>query len=389
MKIAFHFDSQHESLATFYGLDLQKKIFKLILNHRSLSANSKVFVGDLLMMMIARDKTTINETQFTYSFSEEKYLNVFYHWANPQNVTWKRYSEENIEHSFGKDIYVICFESIDLKTAEYLNKELESNPSYLGAMEVDDSSEIHWILYSQSLIALGRIHNDEFNLFHQPEDDTEDLLINDYQTFGFKKVNPESLNGRYTIFDTYSNFEEARRIAEWKRNSGGLLAFIADEIVSKLSDIAPDIGNKLWSALKTFEDSETNEQLAQVTASCRRIFEYVVDCIFPPSNEKMDGHSLKADKYKNRLFAYADTSRKSSTNIDLIVATTKTLFEQWDKLNSLANKGVHSEVFRTETRRCLLRTIMLLDDIVSLKEKPFDIKPNLNFDDIFGENASG
>jgi hypothetical protein len=50
-------------------------------------------------------------------------------------------------------------------------------------------------------------------------------LINDYETFGFKKINPESLNGRYTIFDTYSNFEEARRIAEWKRNSGGLLAF--------------------------------------------------------------------------------------------------------------------------------------------------------------------
>lgn len=103
----------------------------------------------------------------------------------------------------------------------------------------------------------------------------------------------------------------------------------------------------------------------------------------------MDGHSLKADKYKNRLFAYADISRKSNTNIDLIVATTKTLFEQWDKLNSLSNKGVYSEVFRAETRRCLLRTIMLLDDIVSLKEKPFEIKPNLNFDDIFVENASG
>jgi len=200
---------------------------------------------------------------------------------------------------------------------------------------------------------------------------------------GFSKVDFESLNWKYSIFDSYHNFEEARRIAEWKRNSGALLAFIADDIVSKLSDIAPDLGNKLWSALKTFEEAETNEQFAQVTASCRRIFEYVTDCIFPPTDEKIDEHSLKADKYKNRLFAYADSSRKSDTNIDLIVASTTTLFEQWDKINSLANKGVHSEVFRSETRRCLLRTIMLLDDIVSLKATAFEIKPKLDFDNIF------
>lgn len=384
MKIAFHFDSQDESLALFYGNDIQKKVFNTILKHRNLNVNSKVFTGDLLMMMIASDRKEISETQFTQTFNEDKYREIFYHWLNPKNVIWKRYSDLGIERSIGTDIHVLCFESIDLKTAEIINDELSDYPSYLGAIEVDDSSQLHWTLYSQFLVALGRLHNDEFNLFHQSEDDIEDVMINDYDDFGFKKVSPECLNGRYTIFDTYSNFEQARRIAEWKRNSGGLLAFIADEIISKLSDIAPDVGNKLWSALKTFEDSETNEQLAQVTASCRRIFEYVVDCIFPPSNEKIDGHSLKADKYKNRLFAYADESRQSNTNIDLIVATTVTLFEQWDKLNKLANKGVHSEVFRSETRRCLLRTIMLLDDIVSLKEKPFDIRPNINFDDIFG-----
>jgi len=181
----------------------------------------------------------------------------------------------------------------------------------------------------------------------------------------------------------YDNFEEARRIAEWKRSSGALLAFIADDIISRLSDIAPELGNKLWSALKTFETAETNEQYAQVTASCRRIFEYVTDCIFPPTDEKIDGHSLKAPQYKNRLFAYADNSRKSDTNIDLIVASTVTLVEQWGKINELSNKGVHSEVYRSETRRCLLRTIMLLDDIVSLKVAAFEIKPKINFDDIF------
>lgn len=383
MKIAYHFDSNEKSLGYMYGLSIKEKIFSILLSHRSLTIHSKIFVGDLLLMLYSSDYEKIGEFGSRAKFNPEKYSLLFDLWQNPENFIWKKYSSENIEKSKNKNIYVVCFESIDLKTAEYLDNHLENFPAYLGAMEVDESYNIHWMLYAESLIAFGRIFNKSLNIFHQQDEETEDLMIDDYKKLPFQNVSPECLNWRYTIFDTYSGYEEARRIAEWKRNSGGLLAFIADDIVSKLSDIAPDIGNKLWSALKTFEQSETNEQLAQVTASCRRIFEYITDCIFPPSDEKIDGHSLKADKYKNRLFAYADNTRKSDTNIDLIVATTKTLFEQWEKLNNLSNKGVHSEVFRSETRRCLLRTILLLDDIVSLKEKPFEIKPNLDFDKIF------
>jgi hypothetical protein len=66
------------------------------------------------------------------------------------------------------------------------------------------------------------------------------------------------------------------------------------------------------------------------------------------------------------------------------VASTDLLFQQWEKLNKLANKGVHSDVFREETRRCVIRTILLMDDIVSLRRGPFPIKTTLdeNFDDM-------
>jgi hypothetical protein len=321
----------------------------------------------------------------TQTFNQDKFDLAFQKWINPDNVIWKKYSKEKISESRDKNIYVICFESIDNNLAEYIHKELESFPPYLGALEIDESLKVHWALYSGSLIAFARIINKNLTLFHQNEDDKDFGLKEEFNNSGFNSVNFECLNFKYTIFDTYHNFEQARRIAEWKKRSGAFLAFIADDVVSKLSDVAPDLGNKLWSALKTFEDSETNEQLAQVTASCRRIFEYVTDCIFPPSGELMDGHSLKADKYKNRIFAYAATERVSKTNIDLIVASTETLFKQWDKLNGLANKGVHGEVFQGETRRCLLRTILLLDDIISLKEGAFEIKANLDFDGIFKE----
>jgi hypothetical protein len=141
------------------------------------------------------------------------------------------------------------------------------------------------------------------------------------------------------------------------------------------------------TGLNTYHSSETTEQLAQVMATCRRTFEYVTDCIFPATSEVIDGHSLKQDKYKNRLYQFASDSAKSNTNIDLIVAATDLLFQQWDKLNKLANKGVHSDVFREETRRCVIRTILLLDDIVSLQFKPFEIKTMLDdsFDDMINK----
>jgi len=379
MKIAYHFDSDHDALPRLYGFSIQEKIFRILLSNRNLEIHSKVFVGDLLLNMMSMDINT-NGNRSTYTFNERKYLDLFYAWQNPENFVWKKFSDKNIEASYKRNLYVVCFESIDLKTAEYLHEQLEAFEPYLGALEVDEASIAHWVLYSESLIALGRLHSKKFNLFYQQDDETEDLMLNDYGELPFKEVTAECLNYRYTIFDNYTGYEEARRIAEWKRNSGALLAFIADDIVSRLSDIAPEIGNKLWSALKTFEEAETGEQFAQVTASCRRTFEYVTDRIFPPIDEKIDGHSLKAGNYKNRLYAYADESRKSDTNIDLIVASTSTLFDQWDKLNKLSNKGVHGEVHRAETRRCLLRTIMLLDDIVSLKDKPFEIRPNLKTD---------
>lgn len=74
------------------------------------------------------------------------------------------------------------------------------------------------------------------------------------------------------------------------------------------------------------------------------------------------------------MLAFAEREKKSDTNIDLININTKSLSEQIKKLNELINKGVHSDLYRSECRRCLLRTVLLLDDIASLKSSPFTIK---------------
>jgi hypothetical protein len=63
-----------------------------------------------------------------------------------------------------------------------------------------------------------------------------------------------------------------------------------------------------------------------------------------------------------------------------IVANADLLYKQY----TLANKGGHQDIYRRETRRCVIRTILLLEDVVSLRDKPFPIKTTLdnNFDDM-------
>lgn len=385
MKIALYFNANHECLGSLYGYTIYKKIFKTILNNRTLNISSKLFVGDLLFFLYSREevekKIEGSVTRTTSRVNPEKLYRLIESWLFSEENNWKKFNDERLDRALKQNIFTVCFESIDLKTAEYLFENLKDYEPFIGAMEINDSNKTHWMLYNRPLIPYARVINKKLNLFHDSyESDEQDTVMqNEYLKIGFESVEFEDLKLKYTIFDSYNDYEHARRVAEWKKGFGSSLAYIADNVVSQLSDIAPDLGNKLWSALSTYENSETNEQYAQVVTTCRRIFEYVIDSIFPPQNEPSeDGNSLKADKYKNRIFEYSKQNRLSSTNIDLVIASTELLFAQWSKLNNLANKGVHAEVFRDETRRCLIRTVLMLDDIISLKDGPFEIKPIIN-----------
>lgn len=385
MKVALHFNADHESLGSFYGYSIYKEIFKKILNHRNLNISSKIFVGDLLFLVYSKEvvdeKVEGNMTTTSYRINHEKYTQLIESWLFSEENNWKKFIDERLQEALSQNIFTVCFESVDLKNSEYIFESLKDYEPFIGSMEINDSNKTHWMLYAQSLIPYARIINRRLNLFHDSfeSDDLDTEMQKEFALLGFESVDFEDLKLKYTIFDAYNNYDHARRIAEWKRGFGSSLAYIADNVVSQLTDIAPDLGNKLWSALNTYECAETNEQLAQVVTTCRRIFEYTTDCIFPPQEGTSDtGNSLKADKYKNRIFEYLKQNKISSTNIDLITASTELLFAQWSKLNSLANKGVHAEVFREETRRCLIRTVLMLDDIISIKEGPFELKPEIN-----------
>lgn len=378
MKIAFHFDYMHPTIDINknYALLICKDVLRVVLNAKNLNLYSKIFFGDLLLSRLASDIEK-KGTSTTIKFNKEKFFKILPLWLEPRINNWCTLSEKGMDCIFRHNVFVICFESIDLLAAEKLDRYLtEKIPSYIGALEVDETSPIHWTVYSDYIGPFLRIVNKDLFVFWDgiSEESKNTGAMEYFRSLPFNKLEYESLNGKHTIFDEFHDFEQAKRIAEWKHQFGSLLAFIADDVINKLGDSAPDLGNKLWAALKTFNEAETDEQFAQVSATCRRIIEYVSDQVFPPTNEIVDGRKLGTNQYRNRLLAFAEKEKKSDTNIDLITISTKTLSEQMEKLSNLVNKGVHSELYRSECRRCLLRTVLLLDDIASLKSSPFEIK---------------
>ena len=361
MKAAYHFTSKE--LGTSYGEPIYRKVFGEILSFRHTSITSTILTGDFLpSRQIQREDYPAFLTAMIYA----------------DGNAWRKFDIDRSAAFLTQNVFIICFESISKQAAELLDKGLKDFSSYMGAFEIDDTNPIHYHFYSASLPAYFRIMNKRFFLLTPDEEGIDESWKDFFESIGFEEVKHEITGLFRSVFDHNHSFESARLLAEWKKSSNELLATITDSIISRLIDAAPELGMKLWSTFGTFEKSETTEQLAQVMMSCRRIFEYVTDCVFPPTDKMVEGHSLKKDKYKNRLMQFASESKASATNIDLIVANTETLFQQWEKLLDLANKGIHDEVYKEETRRCIIRTVMLLDDIISLKNEPFQIQTKLN-----------
>ena len=88
MKAAYHFDADHEIYDGFYGFPINMKVLSILLAHRTINISSKIFHGDLLLMMYSMDtKTDGNRTIST--FNKNKYIDLFSAWMNPENLIWR------------------------------------------------------------------------------------------------------------------------------------------------------------------------------------------------------------------------------------------------------------------------------------------------------------
>jgi len=374
MKVAFHFNSACPGLGNQYGPTIEQLVFSCVLSERRVRLATKVYLGDFPLQLLSPDDDTLEKAAKLWRIQAQNGWSLF---------------TQRMENLTETDIFVVCFECVGAEFAVKLHKLVSAEECYMGAVQVDDAARIHWELYSDSLALRYRITDRTIAVLYDgvtddevdEEEDTKRLL-----GIGFKGVSFEETHGKHTFFDKYHSFEQARRVAEWKAKFGDMLGFLTDEVVCRLGDHIPELPNKLWAAVETFENAETDEQYAQVSATCRRILEFVADRLFPPTEVVRDGRKLGQKNYRNRLLAFVEDQTKSSTQVELISSSLDLFAEHVEKLQDLANKGIHSEIQREGARRALLRTVFLLDDIVALRPESFPINPTLELS-ILGENS--
>src|SRR5262245_25483522 len=106
-----------------------------MLEERRLRVATKVYRGDFQLQILSPDEET---------FSKAAML-----WRGQASNGWRRFTKRMKDFT-ETDVYVICLESVGNEFAANLHKRLSSNECYMGAVQVDDSAEIHWNLYSDS-----------------------------------------------------------------------------------------------------------------------------------------------------------------------------------------------------------------------------------------------
>ena len=169
MKIAYHFLTKHPDIRGLYNVHVLGEFLQIVLQHPTLGLHTKVFTGDLALKNLGMiEAPGVHGT--VGSFNREKFSDALNQWAFPASGVWSRMTMEALEACSTNDVYAVCIESVEEEDADDLHRRLISLSYYLGAMEVDDSSAVHWRIYSYGLDAAYRLMGRAANVFWQAFD---------------------------------------------------------------------------------------------------------------------------------------------------------------------------------------------------------------------------
>jgi hypothetical protein len=117
-----------------------------------------------------------------------------------------------------------------------------------------------------------------------------------------------------------------------------------------------------------------------VALSCRRFIESLADTLYPPREEKVKGRNVNSAAYRNRLWAYVEEQIEVSEQVrNLVQVGLQDLGSRIDKIDVLANKGLHAEISLLDLDRLLIALVTVTYDLLSLAPPPTElpIEPHL------------
>jgi hypothetical protein len=141
---------------------------------------------------------------------------------------------------------------------------------------------------------------------------------------------------------------------------------------TRLAAIAPNILSELNRAYQQANGGDS-AAYAQAAVSCRRVLKALADLVYPPRQDEVIGsdglpRKLTEDKYLGRIIQFVWESSKESRSKQLIGVQAGNIWELVERLDDLANKGLHEQVTSEEVDLCVIQTYLFVGDVLRVHE---------------------
>lgn len=347
MNVAFLFNADHPTLGSFYGYPIMKAILGSGVLQKA-SRNMKVGMGDILTHRASRTRSEIAAVcRKTYT---------------PVSLDLLRRS--SLEQTFGKaTVFSWTFQNIAEADARALDAALRRVPSYLGAMDFNFADTAHLVMFR--LPEFYRLEGTRCWSFYSMglEEEADAGFADEFEKYGFE-IATEDTGGRRTIFDDFDTPEHFARVRSFSltfERFDGLDHDAVSDLAMALEELHPKVFDGFAAAARALDRAETDEELAQVALSGRRLLEQIADHLFPARSELFEGRKVGQAQYKNRLCAYI-----KSTAIEVGKGMPEGLIKELDRLVGLFNAGLHAARSREAVEAALRDLSLWLIAVVDL-----------------------
>lgn len=357
MNIAFLFNSDHEIYNGFYGYPILELILKQCIL-QNINRNMKVSVGDIVTFSVASQSKTPTYEYF-YELNKKVYTPYKFDYLIQPKL-------ENISKK--ATIYCLFIQNMPDESALSMNNALKNDDTYLGAMDIDLKNIFHTHFFKKSLILSYRIQGKNCSIFYSmSENEDPDSSVKEYfENYGYHVIH-EDIGAVHTIFDEYYDLDEhLSRIQDFKEVFLQLPSMnidILDDLIISLEELHPKLFNAFSALARTYNRIETDEDIAQCSLSGRRILEQIADYLYPPSHEKYKGRDVGNAQYKNRLWAYIETT---VNNNSLDFSNIQRIGKDVDRLIVLFNSGLHSNLKKNDLDYLLEQLVFFIIEIITL-----------------------
>ncbi|ENK1257747.1 hypothetical protein AB2066_004368 [Vibrio vulnificus] len=356
MNVAFLFNSDHSSFGGYYGIPILEKVLATGELQKS-SRFMRVSIGDILTYSVSAGKT--------YDQLEELCHKVYVP-SNYDRISWTALRGTYRTAT----VYCLLFQNMDKNCADGLHNALKvAEPSYLGAMGVEFSNLLHLTFFRNYLWEVYRLNGEHVNLLVEMNDfEGFDYAVKEtFEEQGFT-TSFEDIGARRTFWDKFDTLEHFKRVADFKRTfltMDNVTEDLASDVIHSLEELHPKLFDKFASAARAMERAETEEDLAQASLSGRRVLESFADYLYPPSKEKYKGRKIGNAEYKNRIWAYIETTLDEMQD-DEKEAKLLALGKEADELVKLFNAGLHANPCKASIEQAFSRQLQWIQSMIEL-----------------------